>query len=66
LFVIIYGIISSMASSRGRELKAKLGDEDAFLSVMEEEPAASDIEAPAAGTGMAAQGSSGSDSSGPC
>jgi hypothetical protein len=43
-----------MASSRGRELKAKLGDEDAFLSVMEEEPAAFDIEAPVAGAGMTA------------
>ncbi|CAD6246248.1 unnamed protein product [Miscanthus lutarioriparius] len=46
-----------------KELKAKLGDEDAFSSV-KEEPAASDIEAPAAGAAMAAQGSSDSDSSG--
>jgi len=46
-----------------KELKAKLGDEDAFSSV-KEEPAASDIEAPAAGAAMTAQGSSDSDSSG--
>ncbi|KAG0524790.1 hypothetical protein BDA96_07G241900 [Sorghum bicolor] len=43
-----------------KELKAKLGDDDAFSSV-KEEPAASDVEVPAAG---AAQGSSDSDSSG--
>ncbi|RCV31556.1 hypothetical protein SETIT_6G187700v2 [Setaria italica] len=49
-----------------KELKAKLGDEDAAASFssVKEEPAASDVEPPAAAAAMAAQGSSDSDSSG--
>jgi homeobox-leucine zipper protein len=65
LFVIIYesSSVPWLVSWQIKELKAKLGDEDALSSV-KEEPAASDIEAPVAGAAMAAQGSSDSDSSG--
>ena len=61
-FLLQYSVcfVPWLVSWQIKELKAKLGDDDAFSSV-KEEPAASDVEVPAAG---AAQGSSDSDSSG--